>query len=417
MLTQSGSSLRQAYDLSEKKISKDSAEISSLIELLKDQLNAVVVCLSRSWGGLEQVAAHDAVDLASLGLKVRVLCLEGSPIHRYLQPRQKVGLIPLAFKPRNFMDFKLKSEISRLVHEGVNLIHSHQTSILGSVVPWLWNHPRVAFLATRHIMNNHNKKDFFHQALYSRVDALMVMSHTLKKNVLDTHSIRQKQVKVVNLGLDFDWFDPVTVDSSQQREAWGADPDTVIIGMVGRIDPAKGQATFIKAAAGTLKRRGPEEKFKFVIVGDETLGSSAQHLTELKEMLIQFRLEDTVIFAGFKSNIPEIMKSFDIFVMPSRQEAFGLVAIEAMAMECPIIISSGGSASEIVGQEEFGLTVRPDDAFDLQLKIRQLLDEPERRIEMGKRARQHVKDNFDRNMRILKTLNLFERALRRRRSL
>ena len=63
-----------------------------------------------------------------------------------------------------------------------------------------------------------------------------------------------------------------------------------------------------------------------------------------------FHLEEFVHFAGYQENIPEVMRAFDIFVMPSRQETFGLVAIEAMAMECPIVISSGGSAAEIVGE-------------------------------------------------------------------
>jgi glycosyltransferase involved in cell wall biosynthesis len=156
------------------------------------------------------------------------------------------------------------------------------------------------------------------------------------------------------------------------------------------------------------------KKLKFVIVGEETLGSASTHLAELKEMVAQFGLEDLVIFAGYQENIPEVMRSFDVFVMPSRQEAFGLVAIEAMAMECPIVISSGGSSEEIVGDEEFGLTMRPDDAFDLQRQLRHLLSRPEERVTMGKRAREHVRKNYDRRARLVKTLELYAKGLRRR---
>jgi glycosyltransferase involved in cell wall biosynthesis len=131
-------------------------------------------------------------------------------------------------------------------------------------------------------------------------------------------------------------------------------------------------------------------------------------------MVAQFHLEDTVVFAGYQENIPEVMQAFDIFVMPSRQEAFGLVAIEAMAMESPIVISSGGSAYEIVGQEEFGLLVRPEDAFDLQHQIRWLMDHPQERAVMGKQARAHVMKHYDRKLRVFKTLELYHRALRRR---
>lgn len=391
------------------------AALAPWVERLKEQLRCLVVCLSHSWGGLEQVAVSDSLDLGSLGLKIDVLCLEGSPIHESLARRNEVSVLPLQFSPRNYFDLNLRSELQSLVLQGTNLIHTHQTSLLGSIVPWIWSHPQVALLATRHIMNNHNKKDFFHRALYSRLDYLMVVSHTLRKNVLETHSMREKDIKVVNLGLDFDLFDPDKIHGNQQRSLWGADPDTVVIGLVGRIDPAKGQATFIRAAAGLLKSLRVGEKLKFVIVGEETLGVSVNHLEELEKMVVQFRLEDYVIFAGYQENIPEVMRAFDIFVMPSRQEAFGLVAIEAMAMECPIIISSGGSAEEIVGKEQFGLTVRPNDAFDLQRQLRHLLDNPLERVKMGQRAREHVKANYDRKKRMSKTLDLYQNALRRRR--
>jgi glycosyltransferase involved in cell wall biosynthesis len=391
------------------------AELGILVDALHEHsMQSLFICLSHSWGGLEQVAAGDALDAAMSGLNVRVLCLEGSPLHQHLTHRKELTTLPLNFRPRDYFDFKLRRELYRLFSEGVNLVHTHQTSLLGSITPWLWNWPEIALFASRHIMCSHDKRNFFHGAIYSRLDALVVMSQTLRRNVIETHPLRERQVKVVNLGLDFNRFDPDKVDPIRQRTQWGADNDSIVVGLVGRLDPAKGQATFIKAAAGLMQSLREGERIKFVIVGEETLGRSSTYLSELKEMVAQFHLEDYVIFAGYQENIPEVMRSFDIFVMPSRQEAFGLVAIEAMAMECPIIISSGGSAAEIVGQEEFGLLMVPEDAFDLKRQLRHMLDNPMERIQMGQRAREHVKRNYDRRVRLRKTLELYERVLRRR---
>ncbi len=372
------------------------------------------VCISRSWGGLEQVAATDVQELADQGLEVRMLCLEGSPIHEHLTKQAKVETLPIDFTPRNSFDLNIRAILKRLIADGVNVVHLHQPSLLGSFSPWLWRDRSTALFATRHIMNNHLKTDFYHRAIYARLDALLAISETVKENILLTHGIKETRVKVVNLGLDFNRFDPKRVNAREQRARWLADDDTTVIGLVGRIDPAKGQATFIRAAAAFQKSQRPGEKVKFVIVGEETLGSVARHLDELKAMVAQFRLEDTVFFAGYQENIPEVMRAFDLFVMPSRQEAFGLVAIEALAMECPIIISKSGSAEEIVGKEEYGLMVRPDDAYDLQAKIRLLLDQPELRKSMGRLGREHVMRNYDRKGRLLQTLTLYERALRRR---
>ena len=392
------------------------AQLHDVADSLRDRLDVLVVCLSHSWGGLEQVAAQDAVDVGALGFPVRVLCLEGSPIHENLAHRKEVKVLPLEFRPRDYFDFKLRAELERLIEEGVSVIHTHQTSLLGSITPWLWRRPNVAVIASRHIMNSHNKRNLFHRMIYSRVDALVVMSQTLRENMIRTHPLRERKVRVVNLGLDFERFNPDKVDAKRQRAAWGADDDTVVIGLVGRIDPAKGQDVFIKAAAGLLKSLRAGEKLRFVVVGEETLGRASTHLEELKKMVAQFHLDDYVVFAGYQENIPEVMRAFDIFVMPSRQEAFGLVAIEAMAMECPIVISSGGSAAEIVGQEEFGLLIRPQDAFDLQRQIRHMLDNPMERVQMGQRARDHVKRCYDRRLRLLKTLEVYDRCLRLRKS-
>ena len=266
-------------------------------------------------------------------------------------------------------------------------------------------------------MNDHNKKNFYHRMIYSRVDALIVMSQTLKKNVLDTHPITPAHVRTVNLGLDFERFDPEKIDPMTKRGQWGARKDAILIGLVGRIDPAKGQETFIKAAA-SLVSKGVDRKWakhlKFILVGEETIGSDAQYLEELKAMVQKFNLSEKVVFAGFDEDIPSVMRALDIFVMPSRKEAFGLVAIEAMAMECPVVISSRGSAHEIVGNEEFGLTIRAEDAFDLQRQLFYLLENPQERTRMGKRAREHVIKNYDIRFRLRKTLEIYDRALRRR---
>jgi glycosyltransferase involved in cell wall biosynthesis len=388
--------------------------LSALREGLEGRLRLLTIVLSHAWGGLEQVAVQDTLDLAAAGLTARFVCYQGSPIHEHLTGKQGIELVSLEFSPRNFFDFKLRKLIHKELREGANVIHLHQTSLLGSIVPWVWRHPEVVLVASRHIMSDHRKTSFFHRILYSRVDQLLVMSDALKEHILNTHSIRESQVSVIRLGLDFERFNPSQVSGERLRAEWGADGGTTVIGMVGRIDPAKGQETFLKAAASLMKNPREGERLKFVIVGEETKGLDGTYLEELKKMVASFRMSDQVVFVGYQENVPEIMRAFDVFVMPSRQEAFGLVAIEAMAMECPIVISKGGSAREIVGDDEFGLTARAEDAYDLQRQLRRLIDGPVERLQMGQRARSHVVSLYDRRIRLLGTLDLYHRYLRRR---
>lgn len=372
-----------------------------------------VICLSWSWGGLEQVAASDTLELAALGLGPCLIVLTGSPIDQHFSGIEGVEVLRLDYRPRDFMDRRLIKDLRGWIDgkPGITLLHLHQPTLLGTVVPALWKRSSVALVVTRHILNAHNKRDPYHYLLYSRVDLMLVISQMVRRNVILTHPLAPSRVRVVNLGLDFEQFNPETVDPAQQRAQWGADADTVVIGLVGRIDPAKGQATFIRAAAGLMKTRRPGERIKFVIVGEETLGSTMNHVQDLGQMVHAYRLEQDIVFAGYQKNIPEVMRAFDIFVMPSRQEAFGLVAIEAMAMECPIVISRGGSAEEIVGDQEYGLTIRAESAFDLQAKLRYLMDHPMERVAMGRKAREHVRANYDRHQRLKNTLEAYREVL------
>lgn len=384
---------------------------------LREKMRPMLICLSRSWGGLEQTVAFDAQEFARYKLPVRVAVLRDSPIHRSLAEKEGVETVPLDYRPRDTFDLHLKRDLATWIGSGkVNLIHTHQTTLLGSISPWIWKQTHVPLFASRHIMCGHSKRNWVHGCIYRRVDSLIVMSQALRENIIATHPVDPARIEIVNLGLDFEKFDPEKVDAGRQRADWGADADTIVIGLVGRIDPAKGQGTFIKAAAGLMKRIGTDKKLKFVIVGEETLGSEDGHLEDLKAMVAQFHLEKSVIFTGYLENIPEVMQAFDLFVMPSKQEAFGLVAIEAMAMECPIVISSGGSAREIVGQEEFGKLTRPDDAFDLQQKLRELIESEKLRRQMGHDARVHVKSKYDRRLRLQKTLQIYEEAYEARKT-
>lgn len=396
-------------------------DLALLADTLRGSSHFLHFCLSHSWGGLEQTAAEDALEIARQRLGVRVACLQGSPLHEYLVHHEKesdtISVLPLEFEPRDYFDLNMRSLLLRQMAEGISLVHTQQISLLWNIAPWLWSKPRVALFASRYLISEQDKRNVFQRAIYSRLDGLLVMSESLRRNVLATHPIRERRVRLVSPGLNFDEFDPTRVDAHAKRAAWGADDETQVIGLVGRIHPSKGQETFIKAAAGLLRqsfsgRTDTLPKLKFVIVGEETLGSTQEYLAELRAMVQQFHIQEHVVFSGYEENLPEVMRAFDLLVMPSRQESFGLVALEAMAMECPVIISDVGSAREWVGEQEFGLTVRPEDAFDLQRQIRFILERPDLVRQMGVRARERAVARFGRKARLFKVLSLYERALK-----
>ncbi len=364
-------------------------------------------CLSNAWGGLEKIAADDFLQLVAAGVQAKFVCLEGSPLDSFFKRRRALGVVSLSFRPRNVLDLRLGRWIRSEIKRGCNLIHLHQSSYLGSIVPWCLGKEPVTVVMSRHILSDHSKKSPVHRFLYGRVDGVLTMSGPVKKNIIDTHPLRDSQVHIVPYGLDLTRFDPSKVNGKKTRASWGVSDDELVIGLVGRIDPAKGQSTLIHAAANLLKEPQRSGKLKFVIVGEETRGTRGT-LTDLKALVARFRLESYFVFTGYQDQIPDLMAGLDIFVMPSRQETFGLVAIEAMAMGVPTLLSRGGSAVEIAGpSEEFAVLLRPDDPFDLAQKLKMLLSDPEALKRLSVNGMKHVREKFSKERRLEETLRRY----------
>ena len=383
-------------------------------DAFKSKIKPLWIVLSARWGGPEQVAMSDMVDMANADIPITLLCFEGSPVHAAAlrHPRLKVYAIP-SLTPSRF-DWTFIRELRAKVEEvGANIVHINDERLLWHLRFALMRRPDVSIIVNRHALAERRYVyDVFRALLLRRLDYMIVLSESIKGGLLIKRIIPEKRVKVINLGLDFSRFDPAKSNGRAVRAAWGVDDDTIVIGSVGRLVPEVGQDTFLKAAAGLLKYH--QWKVRFVIIGEEPLVASEEYVTHLKELVRQFHMEDVVTFGSLGDNLPDVMAAFDVFVMPGREEVPGLGALEALAMERPVVLSNVVGAEDIVGEREFGLLVRPEDAFDLQTQILYLLQNPGRRSAMGTNGRHHVLKNFDKKTRFLKSEDLYERCIKRR---
>jgi len=386
--------------------------IEDLRDKLSKELHVLVVMISDAWGGLEQTALGDVRLLMQTGFNVTLLVRESSPIdHAVKMESPQIRLVYCQTHVRNYFDGALFRQLRHLIDkEAVNLIHCHQTSILGSVVPALVARRHVALVVSRHILNSHNKRDPLHALLYRRVDYMLVLSQTMRRNLAGTFPIPEKKLRIVNLSIDLDRFNPNVVDRTQMREEWQIPAESFLVGLVGRIDPMKGQDLMIKALA-QVRKTYPD--VLGVMVGNETPGLDGRYLKELQESIRQLHLEDSILVQPAKKEVPQVMAALDLFVMPSWSEAFGLVAIEAMAMGVPCVLGRGGSAEEMASASGAEL-VRAQDAYDLARKIIQLRNNPRIREEMKAHGRNYVMENHSKNVRLHKTLDVYSRCYRRR---
>ena len=128
------------------------------------------------------------------------------------------------------------------------------------------------------------------------------------------------------------------------------------------------------------------------------LGGTGDFREELEELVEEEGLSDQVIFAGRIPNkkLPKYYAASDVFVLPSvsRLEAFGIVALEAMASGTPVVVSDIPGVREVITEGRNGLLAEPMNPEDIAGKVRLILENPELAERMSQNARKRVEENF-----------------------
>ena len=206
---------------------------------------------------------------------------------------------------------------------------------------------------------------------------------------------------IIPNAVDVHRFNP-QVDGSAMRERLKIPPEQPAALLVGRIVPHKGVEHFIEAA-----RHLPD--VQLLVAGE---GSSWESMERLAQSL---HVKDRVRFLGRVSqeSLPKIYAACDLFVLPSvsRLEAFGIVALEAMATGKPVVVTDIPGVREVIEDGREGLLADPVNPEDLAEKMRRLVEDPGLRREMGRLAREKVLANFTTEKVADQVLKVYEDVL------
>lgn len=368
-------------------------------------LKILQVNSSRAWGGMEMHLPLLAEGLVKRGHEVLTVC---HPQGRIVQRVRSKGLayIPVAidgyFSPKS--TYRL-SQITR--RERIDVIHSHYSKDLWLLVPAARLVGKVPVILTKHLASSVMKGDFLHRWIYSNTAKVIANSEFIRKNVIKGCAISPEKVVTIHYGLDLQGYDPTKVDGELVRREFRIDGDTKLVGMVGRFSPGKGYEDLLLAAREIVREL---DRVIFLVVGEASV-EQEEHEQKIKRMATDLELSDRIIFTGFRRDIPQIMKALDLFVLPSHDESFGLVLIEAMAMGTPVVSTDRGGVIEIVEEGVNGLQVPPKDPLSLARAIITLLKDEKKRIAFGRAGRERVEREFSWERMIQKVENVYYEAL------
>jgi len=217
-----------------------------------------------------------------------------------------------------------------------------------------------------------------------------------------------KRKETVYNGIDLSHFRP-GINGKKIRSEFNVGRDTKLIGTIGHLAPLKGYEELTDAMV-ELVREGCN--VKLAIVGEAIYQNSNSYKQRLLSLVYSKGLKDRVIFAGFREDIPELLASFDIFVLPSRSEGFGRVNLEAMAMGKPVISTSVGGIPEVVLDGVTGILVPPENSGDLAHGILRLLNDAQLRKSLGSEGRKRVEEHFTVQAHAERIQEIYENILR-----
>lgn len=232
-----------------------------------------------------------------------------------------------------------------------------------------------------------NKKDVFHNWVYSNIDAAIVLTDKMKNDLANTTIFPIEKIKTIQYGIDTQKFNPKNYIKAECRKMFNLPQDDFLIGLVGRIEWNKGQSVAIKSFA---KANIPNSKL--VICGNIGVESYYQYTLDL---INQLNLNDSIIYLPFTKDIPELMNAFDFFVLPSQSEAFGLVVIEAMAAGLPVVGTDSGGVPELIEHEKNGFLFKPKDYDTLAYYMKLLFENRALLLALGNQARQYSISKYD----------------------
>ncbi len=330
-----------------------------------------------------------------------------------LQMRCAAAGIPYCVLPKTPGMFNLAGIIvvaKMLRNREVDIIHAHngRTSLVAVCAKLLTRMGRV--VVTQHFINPDyvNRKGIsgklagvLHRFILNRVDQHICISDVVRTAFLERQAVRFRlfeNVHIVHNGID-DAYGPLDRVACREQllSCLKLPALTNMLVCVSRLEPEKD----VQALLTSLSKIDKGIEFHCIVVGD---GSER---IKMQEYVRDVHIEDRISFLGYRDDIAMIMRSSDIFVLPSPAEGFGLVIVEAMMAGLPVVAINNGGPVEIVVSGMTGILVPQNDVYALANAVTTLLANQTICQSMGIQGQQRAKSIYDSATMAISTGNVY----------
>ena len=282
--------------------------------------------------------------------------------------------------------------------------HRHKSSFYGALAGMLAKTPVVL----SHVHGLSRTKNFgrriFNFILFKRFNRIIGCAKSVRDDVLENNpSVSREKVIALENSVDYKRFTNVSISKEEAKKMLGVPPDVFVFGTIARLAPTKGLSYLIEAFQ-EVKKHKPSAHL--VLLGD------GQCRAELEEQVSNTMCSDSVHFLGHRSNIEQLLKGMDVFVLSSVAEGMPLVILEAMAAGIPCIATRVGGIEEVINSDEIGTLIPSKDSEALAKAMINMGEASKEKLEQyTEKARDRIRKFYSHDVVRKKLENTYEKEM------
>lgn len=370
-------------------------------------MNVLHVITTINRGGAENHLVELVHGQLASGLGVAVAYLKGDGY--WTAALQEAGAEVTGLGLRRYGELAPLWRLRRLLAGfAPDIVHAH--------MPPAELYVRLALLGSRGgrpplVISKHNDEPFFRgpgQRCLGRWVArggahLIAISDAVNRYSYANLGAPAKKVTTVHYGIDPAPYAAVDGEAvTVLRAAWNVPADAWVIGTVARLVPQKALPVMLEGYAAY--RATATRPSRLVLVGRGLLEA------ELKSLAARLGIGEEVVWAGFREDIPTVMRAFDCFALTSSYEGFGLVLLEAMAAARPVVATAVSAIPEVVADGETGLLCPAGDAAAVAAAFARIED-PALRATLGRAGALRAGERFTLERMVAKTVAIYQECI------
>lgn len=243
------------------------------------------------------------------------------------------------------------------------------------------------------------------------VTRVIAVSQYVMDKLLREGHVESDRICLIHLGVDVEAFSGR--GWTDLRRAFGFPDGTFVVGMIARYQWIKGHDRFVRAAAAVRRHL---DHCKFVMAGANVFGSpeDERYRATVEQLIRQLGLQDDMVVTGFRTDIPELLGSLDVLVVPSHMETFSMVVVEAMARGTPVVASEVGGIRDLIEHKKEGLLVPASEPEAVAEAILRVARDPDGARRMASAAYAKASKQFHIKLHANRIEALYEQLLARR---